>query len=114
MRPLLLSSIAALLALGFAPAPLPKPDRRGDQRAAELQRLQGAWAGTHTSFDGREVIEDDDAALEIKGDQVTWYSYRSKGGSSTLTVRLRPASSPKQMLWYGRRDRDSWTSSYSL
>jgi hypothetical protein len=43
MRVVVISALAALLALGFAPAPLPRRERERAPNAAELARLQGTW-----------------------------------------------------------------------
>lgn len=46
LSPALLGVVVLLVAAAFAPAPLPKPDRRNNPHAELLARLQGTWTLT--------------------------------------------------------------------
>src|SRR5207249_4888557 len=43
MRKSLLFLATAVLSLAFAPAPFPRPGKRGDTNESDLKKLQGAW-----------------------------------------------------------------------
>jgi uncharacterized protein (TIGR03067 family) len=71
----------AVLAIGFAPAPLP---RQGSP-ASELQRLQGEWVRSSRSF-GEEMREDGALRVRIDGDRLSYFRGKADLGSWRISL----------------------------
>jgi uncharacterized protein (TIGR03067 family) len=89
----LLGTIAlAALALGFAPAPLPKPDGTLDDRA-----LQGTWAVTASERGGKPAPEKGKGPVlaTFNGNQLTFT--RNGVKTTDYTFVLGPRSKPRSL-----------------
>jgi uncharacterized protein (TIGR03067 family) len=97
-RPIPFLLCAAALSLGFAPAPLPKPDHG----KADLEKMQGAWVLAYAIKQGCLREEpDQEAVWVIKGDVLT----TSLGGKpgSTCYVTLDGRTTPRSIDLRNRR-----------
>src|SRR3954447_11128375 len=79
---------AAALALGFAPAPRP---RTNDSRA-DLRQMQGAWARTAFTVDGKPLPGE--AHIRVEGDRLKYLSQGKVSCEYALT--LEAGASPKR------------------
>jgi uncharacterized protein (TIGR03067 family) len=81
--------VVAVLPLGFAPAPLPKPD----PTKADLKALQGGWVIVSRTFEGRPVAHVI-TRVEIRDDGCT---YLDAAGTfrSTWALNLDARLSPR-------------------
>jgi uncharacterized protein (TIGR03067 family) len=82
----------AALALGFAPAPLPRPDGTLDDRA-----LQGTWVVTATEHGGKPAPEKGKGPLRatFNGNQLTFT--RAGVKTTEYTVMLGPRVKPRPL-----------------
>jgi uncharacterized protein (TIGR03067 family) len=60
--------LAAGLSLGFAPAPLPKPDAS----KVELKKMQGDWVRVSVTAGGDPVVRHDATRVAIAGDRIIY------------------------------------------
>jgi uncharacterized protein (TIGR03067 family) len=60
--------LAVLLSLAFAPAPPPRP--RPDPGKDDLKKMQGAWAVSRRTLNGRDIAGGGDMTVEIAGDRI--------------------------------------------
>jgi len=81
--------LLAAVALGFAPAPFPRPDRNKD----DLKEMRGDWAqvSLNVAGQGRTVGS---YTLRIDGDRLTWLSEEKAfvAWAVTLDSRKKPKS----------------------
>jgi uncharacterized protein (TIGR03067 family) len=87
--------LAAALALGFAPAPLPRPPGR----TGELKKMQGTWVMVRRCCGGRDLSVAGAPRLVVAGDRLTWLSPASP---SEWVVTLYPARKPRALDLKGR------------
>jgi uncharacterized protein (TIGR03067 family) len=89
--------LLALLSLAFAPAPLPRPAKRGPN-GEELKKMQGTWALVSEREEGRQlrvgnvraVIEDNDLTFFVGGKKTGEWTF-------TLNATTKPKALDMQM-----------------
>jgi uncharacterized protein (TIGR03067 family) len=94
MRYRVLTALAALAALtGFAPAPLPKPEKKDD-----LKNMAGHWTAVRYAC-GRNPVLGKDATLTVKVEGNKWSFFRvtatGTSPSSVYTFTLDPKKEPR-------------------
>ena len=93
MRLRLLLIAAAVLPVGFAPAPLPKPARSG-RYPADLVRMQGTWVVVEREYRGSSVLHDP-IRVKVAG---RWFLLFIRGElASTWEIHLDPTATPPVM-----------------
>src|SRR5262245_21498126 len=100
----------ALAALGFAPAPFPRPDRsKVDPDRADLARMQGTWRVKYQT-DGERVIDRTGWLVVESGSRMRYFS---PGGDARADYRmtLNSRSKPKAMDLVGG-DKKLWRGTY--
>src|SRR3954463_13989149 len=90
MRKSLFFLATAVLSLAFAPAPFPRPGKRGDTNEGDLKKLQGAWVRVQLGISMQPGP--DNCAVTISG---TRLQFPSKDDAWTLT--LVATKKPKQI-----------------
>lgn len=92
--------VFAVLALGFAPAPFPKP-ARAPAPPTDLQRMQGAWVVVEHRHRGR-LLPDKRGEVAVAGTR--WrFDFRG-GGGSEWEVTLDPTTTPRKITLGGAHD----------
>jgi uncharacterized protein (TIGR03067 family) len=88
------SSLVVSVAVGAAQPPKPGPEP-APTPAAELKRMQGAWAYHSQTIGGWELPKDQRDAIwvEVKGDLMT--KTGGAGGRLKYKIKLDPAADPK-------------------
>jgi uncharacterized protein (TIGR03067 family) len=96
--------LLALLALSgltaFAPAPLPKPPRRGAVGPLDLKRLQGVWVvekAERTTAGAYRVVKDPVTHILIEGDLWVFMQGKAKRSSEFRLVLPDPTRTP---VWF--------------
>jgi len=103
--------VAALVSVGFAPVPPPKP-RKVPTAEEELKRLQGTWeVAEHFIGDGQVKVRERETTFAFQGAGLSCYSRGS--ARSSWSVALRPEKSPRAM---DLRDGEGkfWPGAYGL
>jgi uncharacterized protein (TIGR03067 family) len=116
VRPYVLPAVAAaLLMLGFAPAPLPKKPRTPPRD--DLEMMQGVWRMTSYTMGGGRM--DTDFKVRIRGKR--WTFVHSKEGmtetdSTTWQLALNRDVQPRAFEWMlgEGKTRSGWVGSYLL
>jgi uncharacterized protein (TIGR03067 family) len=102
-----------IVAIGFAPAPLPRSVRVGDLNRADFSRLQGTWQISRHVLDDAEM-ELNSLKLIVEGSRLHWTQDGSRRSSWTFTLDAR--GTPKAMDMTREDGNSRWTvpASYAL
>lgn len=110
MRPRSLLLAAAVAVLGFAPAPLPKPER---QRPLDPTDVAGAWEFVECESGGVHYPSTiTDFTSEMTKEQFTFVRKDGKGRTAYV-MRLDPKVSPPSFTWSSMKN-VAWVGSYRL
>jgi uncharacterized protein (TIGR03067 family) len=84
----LLLFLGLILIVGFAPAPLPRRDRTGNDRRPTLERMQGWWQIVSEREYGRpgRDARSSNLRLRVKGDSLQYFLGESGADAWTITV----------------------------
>src|SRR6478736_2954166 len=104
----LLTALAAALAVGFAPAPFPKPGRKSDDNSPVA--LTGKWAFVLWERNGTK--SEASQYLDITPEKVDFLSVQG-GGKVTYKFIFRPELSPRGFQWKPEWG-DGWFGSYRV
>jgi uncharacterized protein (TIGR03067 family) len=85
--------LAALVSLGFAPAPVPKPIKP-DANKDDLKKLQGAWVRVHLTINGKP--RQANCTITIRGDRLQF-----PVPSDAWLIHLDPSKKPKVFDYKG-------------
>jgi uncharacterized protein (TIGR03067 family) len=107
---------AALLSLGFAPAPLPRPQHV--RTAIDLTRFQGTWKVVgHHQWSGGKKLDNPWSITHIRVQMDRWTLLEAGRENATYRIELNPKQKPchrlprysQRALWLGliRRDGDT-------
>jgi uncharacterized protein (TIGR03067 family) len=108
MRPRTLLVAAAVAVLGFAPAPLPRKDRRGD-----LTDVTGVWEFVECQMNGTAyAITGQNYNADMTPERFI-FAPKKGGGGTRYDMRLDPRASPPSFTW-SQNNRVSWVGSYRL
>lgn len=113
MRPHLVVAVLALGGLtGFAPAPLPRPDRPGDPNRL-LERMQGSWQIVSAVRGGLKSRLSSSRLTRIRIEGRTWtvqslVSHRRNGTGIAYNIQLDTSKQPATMDLIRQRDQVSW------
>jgi len=106
-RILLVATVVAVL--GFAPAPLPRKDRRGD----DLTDVNGTWEFVECQSNGNPYERTrQNYNADMTRERFTFAS-KGGGGGATYAMRLDPSASPPSFTW-SQNNQVRWVGSYRL
>ncbi len=99
--------LLALLSLGFAPAPLPRPDR--DKTRIDLKLFQGTWrvAGHHQWLDGAKKPSPWNIThVRVQNDQ--WTLLEANREVVTYRIEVHPQKKGGHIDWRGTMGEALW------
>lgn len=96
MRPRLLL-FAAILALGFAPAPFPRTSRAAKE-VPDLERMQGTWTIVERRS-GKRRLAQENAQVTLRGTR--WNFIFDGEVRSEWEIKLDPAARPRALNYAG-------------
>jgi hypothetical protein len=88
---------AALTAMAFAPAPVPKPEKAAEANKAALGRMTGAWLQTSVRYCGEEVYDSPNTGNSMKFEGVNIAEF-SGSGRPLLTGKVEVISAEKGII----------------
>ena len=114
--------VAVAVAVGFAPAPLPRASRAGPR--TDLDRMQGLWEVVDSRMSGIELTPNKGARVQVRRDRWTFIDKRDGASRHHWDLRLNPSATPPQIDFKGvegsgssqgvyRLEGDTLTISYS-
>jgi uncharacterized protein (TIGR03067 family) len=85
--------LLVLLSLAFAPAPLPRPERKAD----DSKKMQGRWVLVSRLYEGRQTSHVV-AAVEVEGDRWTYVNAKGDWRASGK-MTLDTSKVPRRLDW---------------
>lgn len=84
----------SLVLVGFAPAPLPRRERRDTDSRPDLQRLQGTWDVLERQRGG---VRQPPEKAEVRVTGTRWTFAYASGAGSTWEIHLDPTKTPRRI-----------------